>query len=171
MYSTESLRNDTMKSLHIRRATADDTDLILQFIRELACYEKAEHAVKATAQDIHDSLFTGQATAKALICSLGDQPVGFAVYFYNYSTWLGKPGIYLEDLYIQPEHRGAGAGKALLIYLAQKALQQGCGRFEWSVLDWNQPAIDFYTSLGAKSQDEWTIYRLTGKDLEALAAR
>ena len=158
-----------MANIKIREATPEDAALILTFITGLAIYEKAEHEVLATESDIYDSLFGKDATAHGLICSQGNEPIGFAVYFFNYSTWLGKSGLYLEDLYILPEHRGSGAGKILLKYLAGIAVARGCGRFEWSVLDWNEPAIRFYESLGAKSQDEWIIYRLTGEDLVRLA--
>ena len=158
-----------MSKLKIRAANADDSALILRFITDLAIYEKAEDAVIATEADIRNSLFAVNSTTSAVICEIDDQAVGFAVYFFNYSTWLAKNGLYLEDLYVSPECRGMGAGKALLKYLAQIALSKNCGRFEWSVLDWNQPAIEFYQSIGAKPQDEWVGYRLTGKALEELA--
>ncbi len=115
------------------------------------------------------SLFAKDATANALICEEGGQAIGYAVYFYNYSTWLGKKGLYLEDLYIAPERRGSGAGKGMLKHMAQLAVVEGCGRFEWSVLDWNEPAIGFYQSIGAKPQDEWIIYRLSGEALHSFA--
>ena len=158
-----------MSIVKIRRATAEDSALILRFITELAIYEEAENEVVATESDIKHSLFGSNSTTKAVICNIDDKPVGFAVYFFNYSTWLGKHGLYLEDLYVSPEHRGTGAGKALLKHLAKIALSKNCGRFEWSVLDWNEPAIQFYQSIGAKPQDEWVGYRLTGKALEELA--
>ncbi|MEA2115668.1 MAG: GNAT family N-acetyltransferase [Thermodesulfobacteriota bacterium] len=158
-----------MAEIQIREATPGDAALILTFITGLAIYEKAEHEVLATESDICDSLFGKDATAHGLICSKGDEPIGYGIYFYNYSTWLGKPGLYLEDLYILPEHRGSGAGKILLKHLAQIAVSKECGRFEWSVLDWNEPAIRFYKSLGAEPQDEWIIYRLTGDNLLKLA--
>ncbi len=158
-----------MADIQIREATPEDAALILHFITGLAIYEKAEHKVLASESDIYDSLFGKDATAYGLICSRGDGPIGYAVYFFNYSTWLGKPGLYLEDLYILPEHRGSGAGKIFLKYLAKIAVSRGCGRFEWSVLDWNEPAIRFYKSLGAEPQDEWIIYRLTGDNLLKLA--
>ncbi len=158
-----------MADLQIREATPDDAALILGFITSLAIYEKAEHEVLASESDIRESLFGDDATAHGLICSINDTPIGFAVYFFNYSTWLGKPGLYLEDLYIEPEYRGSGAGKALLKHLAGTAVAKGCGRFEWSVLDWNTPARKFYASLGAQPQDEWVIYRLAGKELDKLA--
>lgn len=157
-------------SLTIRPATADDAELILRFITELAIYEKAEHEVKTDAAGIRDSLFAERATAHGLICEHQGRPIGYAVYFFNYSTWLGKHGLYLEDLYVSPEARGLGAGKALLRHLAQVAVARDCGRFEWSVLDWNTPAIDFYQSFGARPQSEWTTYRLTGQALLDFAA-
>ncbi len=157
-------------SLHIRPATADDAELILRFITELAIYEKAEHEVKTDAAGIRDSLFAEGSTAHGLICEHEGQPIGYAVYFFNYSTWLGKHGLYLEDLYISPEARGLGAGKSMLRHLAQLAVARGCGRFEWSVLDWNKPAIDFYESFGARPQSEWVGYRLTGQALLDFAA-
>ena len=158
-----------MPELQIRAATINDASLIMQFIVELAEYEKARDEVKASVEDIEQSLFSDLATAKALICEQGGQAIGFAVYFYNYSTWLGRNGIYLEDLYITPSSRGSGAGKALLKHLAKKAVDEGCGRFEWNVLDWNTPAIEFYESFGAKAQNEWIGYRLTGNALKAFA--
>lgn len=151
--------------LNIRPATPDDAELILRFITELAIYEKAEHEVKTDAAGIRDSLFAEGSTAHGLICEHDGQPIGYAVYFFNYSTWLGKHGLYLEDLYVSPQARGIGAGKALLRHLAQLAVALGCGRFEWSVLDWNTPAIDFYESFGACPQSEWITYRLTGQAL------
>ena len=156
-------------SLTIRPATPDDAELILRFITELAIYEKAEHEVKTDAAGIRDSLFAERATAHGLICEHQGRPIGYAVYFFNYSTWLGKHGLYLEDLYVSPEARGLGAGKALLRHLAQLAVARGCGRFEWSVLDWNTPAIEFYTAAGATPQDEWTVYRLQGQALHDFA--
>lgn len=151
--------------LTIRPATAADAALILRFITDLAIYEKAEHEVKTDTAGIEASLFGPDSSAQALICEYDGQPIGYAVYFFNYSTWLGKHGLYLEDLYISPETRGVGAGKALLRHLAQLAVAKGCGRFEWAVLDWNTPAIEFYEAFGAKPQDEWTTYRLTGQAL------
>lgn len=158
-----------MPTINIRPACAEDSALILRFITDLAIYEKAEEAVIATETDIRDSLFAEDSTTSALICELDGAAVGFAVYFFNYSTWLGKHGLYLEDLYVSPEFRGAGAGKALLKHLAQLAISKNCGRFEWSVLDWNEPAIGFYKSIGAQPQDEWVGYRLSGKALTDLA--
>ena len=156
-------------SLTIRPASRDDAALILRFVTELAIYERAEHEVKTDVAGIESSLFAEDASASALICERDGQPIGYAVYFFNYSTWLGRNGLYLEDLYVTPEARGTGAGKALLKHLARLAVSRGCGRFEWSVLDWNEPAIRFYEALGARPQEEWTTYRLTGDALKALA--
>lgn len=158
-----------MADVHIRPATAEDAGLILHFIRELAIYEKAESSVQTDEAGICASLFGVDAKAQALVCERDGQAIGYAVYFYNYSTWLGRNGIYLEDLYISPEQRGSGAGKALLQYIARLAVAQNCGRFEWSVLDWNTPAIDFYKAAGAVAQDEWTVYRLQGDALRKFA--
>lgn len=155
----------------IRPAVKADTATILHFIRELAIYEKAEHEAKATEEHIHRTLFNEQPKAHAIICELNGEAIGFAVYFFSYSTWQGQYGIYLEDLYVSPAHRGVGAGKQLLTALAKIAVDNDCGRFEWSVLDWNQPAIDFYDSLGAKPQSEWIKYRLDGQALLDLAAK
>ncbi|MCE0496222.1 GNAT family N-acetyltransferase [Vibrio salinus] len=156
--------------MKIRPATINDVNAILGFIKELAEYEKASHCVKASEKEIADSLFSEKASAKALICEINNEPVGYAVYFYNYSTWLGKNGLYLEDLYVTPSHRGTGAGKLLMKTLASIAVKNDCGRFEWSVLHWNQPAIDFYQHIGAEEQGEWRIYRLTGEALNRFAA-
>lgn len=158
-----------MANIEIRPADAEDSALILRFITDLAIYEKAEDAVIATESDIRQSLFARDSTTKALICEIDHRPVGFAVYFFNYSTWLGKKGLYLEDLYVSPETRGMGAGKALLKHLAKIAVSKNCGRFEWSVIDWNEPAIKFYQSIGAEPQEEWVAYRLTGTALTDLA--
>jgi GNAT superfamily N-acetyltransferase len=155
--------------VEIRNAEVGDSALILRFVTELARYEKAEIEVTATESDIRNSLFGKTSTTSALICALNSEPIGFAVYFFNYSTWLGKHGLYLEDLYVSPDHRSVGAGTALLKHLAKIALSNNCGRFEWNVLDWNEPAIKFYQAIGAKSQDEWVGYRLTGKALEGFA--
>jgi len=151
--------------LSIRAATPDDAGLLHELVTALAVYEREPHAVKATLEDLRASLFGEGATAHALICEQAGQAVGFAVYFFNYSTWLGRNGIYLEDLFVRPEHRGQGAGLALLRHLARLAVERGCGRFEWAVLDWNQPAIDFYRAAGARPMDEWTVYRMEGAAL------
>ena len=153
--------------LSIRAATSEDAEVIFQFIVDLAIYEKAEQQVKTTVEEIRSTLFDPKTNTSALICLLDDQPIGYAVYFLNYSTWLGKSGLYLEDLYVSPLARGKGAGLALMKTLAKTAASKGYGRFEWSVLDWNTPAIDFYDSIGAKPQNEWIGYRLEGKALLA----
>ncbi|MGI9304827.1 MAG: GNAT family N-acetyltransferase [Gammaproteobacteria bacterium] len=158
-----------MTDVTIRPATPDDAALILRFITELAEYEKAAHEVKATVESIFESLFGEEPKAKAVICLCDGEPAGFALYFYNYSTWLGKHGLYLEDLYVTPAHRKSGAGAAMLKHLAKLAVDKDCGRFEWSVLDWNEPAINFYEKLGAVAQKQWTTYRLTGDSLQRLA--
>jgi GNAT superfamily N-acetyltransferase len=158
-------------AISIAPATPEDVPQIWQFVVELAIYEREPEAVIATKEDFHRVLFCESPRAYAVMCRDGDIPIGFALYFYNFSTWLGRHGLYLEDLYVTPEHRGKGAGKALLQHLAGIAVAEGCGRFEWSVLDWNQPAIDFYESMGAKPQSEWVGYRLTGEALEALASQ
>jgi len=156
-------------SIVIRDAQAHDAALIHAFIVELAIYEKAEHEVIASVADIERSLFEPSTPARGLICEIDGQPAGFAVYFLSYSTWLGRKGLYLEDLYVSPKHRGSGAGKRLLRHLAKLAFDSGCGRFEWSVLDWNEPAIQFYQSLGAKPQAEWVRYRMAGETLQQFA--
>jgi GNAT superfamily N-acetyltransferase len=157
-------------SITIRPARIEDSALILRFITELAIYERAEDQVAATIDSIADSLFSGHSPARALICEVDGEPAGFAVYFFSYSTWLARRGLYLEDLYVSPSQRGVGAGKRMLQHLAQLAVDSGCGRFEWSVLDWNQPAIDFYVAAGAKPQDEWVRYRLEGAAISAFAS-
>ncbi|EPM38749.1 hypothetical protein M272_20270 [Vibrio natriegens NBRC 15636 = ATCC 14048 = DSM 759] len=155
--------------MKIRPANSTDASVILKFIRELAEYEEALHCVNASEEDIVSSLFNEDSTAKAIICEVDSCPIGYAVYFFNYSTWLGKNGLYLEDLYVTPSFRSSGAGKLLMKTLANEAIEKGCGRFEWSVLHWNQPAIDFYHHIGAEEQSEWRIYRLTGEALHNFA--
>jgi GNAT superfamily N-acetyltransferase len=159
-----------MPELEIRSATEDDVPLILTLINELADYERLSHEVVATEEALRDSLFGERRVAEALLGYLEDDPAGFALFFHNFSTFLGKPGIYLEDLYVRPEFRGAGVGKALLVHLAGLAKERGCGRLEWSVLDWNEPAIGFYRGIGASPVSGWTVYRVTGEALEELAA-
>lgn len=163
---------NTPPTFTIRAAVPGDVQTIMRFIMELADYEKAGHEVQSSAEHICSALFGPQPRVFALMCedAASAQPLGFAVYFFNYSTWQGQHGLYLEDLYITPAHRGIGAGRALLQHLAHIAVAHGCGRFEWSVLDWNTPAIAFYESLGAVAQNEWVRYRLTGDALRALAA-
>jgi GNAT superfamily N-acetyltransferase len=153
----------------IRRATVADVGTILELIRELATYERAPNEVTATEEQLVDVLFGEKPAAEVLLAFEGKKPVGFAVYFYNFSTWLGRPGLYLEDLFVRPEQRGKGFGRALLVELAQIARARGCGRMEWAVLNWNEPAIEFYRKLGAKPMDEWTVFRLTRDGIERLA--
>ena len=143
--------------------------MILQLIRELADYERAPNEVLATKEQLHEVLFGETPGAQVLIGREGDEAVAFAVYFFNFSTWLGRPGLYLEDLFVRPELRGRGYGRGLLVRLAQIAREQGCGRMEWAVLDWNEPAIEFYKKLGAKPMEEWTVYRLTSDGIANLA--
>ena len=155
--------------LTIRPAIIDDAALILHFVRELAIFEKAEHEVLATEDHVRETVFGADSRVDGLICEYEGEAVGFAIYFLNYSTWLGKYGLFLEDLYVTPEKRGIGAGKALLQHLARLAVEKDCGRFEWNVLDWNEPSIKFYESLGAEPLHEWIGYRLTGEALHKLA--
>ena len=160
-----------MPELEIRAATEDDVPLILSLIKELAEYERLSHEVVATEESLRYSLFGERRVAEVLIGHFGDEPVGFALFFHTFSTFLGKPGVYLEDLYVRPEFRGAGIGRALLIHLARLARARDCGRLEWSVLDWNEPAISFYKRIGASPVSGWTVYRVTGVALDELAAR
>ena len=166
----ESYKVKLMTNITVRPAILSDAAQIHKFIQELASFEKAAHEVEASLPDIEDTLFSKGCTAHALIGEKNSIAVGMAVYFFNYSTWLGKNGLYLEDLYVSMDHRGSGVGKSLLSRLAEIALDNNCGRMEWSVLDWNQPAIDVYNALGAKPQNEWIGYRLTGDALSELAA-
>lgn len=163
------IRGIVLVKIEIRKAQKEDASLILKFVKELAIYEKAEHEVVATEADIEKSIFGVASTVYALICSIDGRPAGFAIYFFNYSTWLGKKGMFLEDLYVSPECRGVGAGKALLKYLAKLAINEDCGRFEWNVLDWNRSAIDFYESIGATPLSEWVGYRLSDQSLSNFA--
>lgn len=159
-----------MTTISIRPGQPQDTDLIFGYVCELAEYERARKAVTASSADLHALLFSDQARAFSLICEVDGAPAGFAVYCYHVSTWLGKYGLFLEDLYISPAFRGRGAGKALLQYLAQQAVTENCGRLEWNVLDWNEPAIRFYQSCGAVAMSEWVGYRLEGAALASFAA-
>src|SRR5206468_1806469 len=151
----------TIENFQIRPAHVEDVPVILQLIRDLATYERAPNDVTATEEQLVDVLFGERPAAEVLLAFEGQSPVGFAVFFYNFSTWLARPGLYLEDLFVKPEMRGKGYGRALLIELAKIARDRGCGRMEWAVLDWNEPAIKFYRALGAKPMDEWTVFRLT----------
>jgi len=152
--------------MYIRTATSADAEIIFALIIELAIYEKAEHEVITSVEEICETLFGDDSKTSALIAEINGKSVGYAVYFYNYSTWLGKNGLYLEDIYVTPEYQKKGIGKALLKKVANIAVNENCGRLEWAVLDWNTPAIEFYNSLGAKAQDEWTSYRLSGEALK-----
>jgi GNAT superfamily N-acetyltransferase len=161
-----------MKALadfQIRPARVEDVPIVLELIRDLATYERAPDEVVATEEQLIDVLFGEQAVAEVLLAFEEKSPVGFAVYFYNFSTWLGRPGLYLEDLFVKPEKRGKGYGRALLVELAKIARDRGCGRMEWAVLDWNEPAINFYRALGAKPMHEWTVFRLTREEIAKLA--
>jgi GNAT superfamily N-acetyltransferase len=157
-------------TLTIEPATERDLPAIVHLVRQLARYEKLEHAMVASQDDFRQALFGAERTAYALMAFADDSPVGFALYFYNFSTFLGKRGIYLEDIFVEPEHRGRGIGSALLKRLAKIAKDQNCGRIEWSVLTWNQPSIDFYHRLGALTLDDWRTFRLHGEPLGQLAA-
>ncbi len=156
-------------SLNIRSARPGEESLLLDLIRELAVYERLEHAVEATPEMLAEALHGDDAVAECLLADWEGETVGFALFFRNFSTFVGRPGLYLEDLYVRPSHRGRGIGKALLLTLAGIARERGYGRMEWSVLDWNQPAIEFYRSLGAEPMDDWTVYRLDRQALSALA--
>ena len=156
-------------TVELRAAAPADVPTILRFVKELATYEREPDAVKATEADLQRVLFGARPYAEAIIAEDGASPLGFALFFHNFSTWEGKPGIYLEDLYVTPDARGKGVGKALLARLAALAVERDCARLEWSVLDWNEPAIAFYRSLGAVAMDEWTVNRVAGDSLKALA--
>lgn len=158
-----------MPGPHIRSATEADVPLILQFIRDLAVYEKLEHRVIASEESLRRTLFGNPRFAEVVFAEVDGKEAGFALFFHNYSTFLGQPGIYLEDLFVKPEMRGRGIGKSLLAYLARLARERGCGRVEWAVLDWNTPSINFYKSLGAVPLSDWIVFRLTGEALERLA--
>lgn len=158
-----------MATFIIRKASPEDVPLILWFIRQLAEYEKLSHEAVMTEDILRESLFGKRRYAEVLLGFAGEKPVVFAVFFHNFSTFLGRPGLYLEDLFVIPEMRGKGYGKAMLVELAKIARERRCGRFEWSVLDWNEPSIQFYKALGAVSMDEWTIFRVTGDALDRLA--
>ena len=159
----------TAGTLRIERATEGDVPLILRLIKALAEYERMSDEVIATEDGLRRTLFGPHPAAEVLVGYAGDEPAGFALFFHNYSTFLGKPGLYLEDLFVVPTFRGRGYGKALLVHLAKLAVERDCGRFEWSVLDWNEPAIGFYKKLGARPMDGWTIFRVTGDALHTLA--
>jgi GNAT superfamily N-acetyltransferase len=159
-----------MAQISISPASPEDVPLILTFIHELATYEKLAHDVVATERDLHTALFGERPVIEAVIASLDDEPVGYALFFPTFSTFLGKPGLYLEDIYVRPAARGFGVGRKLLEHLARTTVERGWGRLEWSVLDWNEPSIAFYTKMGAKPMDEWTVFRLAGDKLRSLAS-
>ena len=156
--------------LRIRPADAEDIPLIVQLIRELAEYERTPEEAVATEEDIRRDGFSANPKFRVVIAEWGDKAVGFSLFFYNYSTWLGRSGLYLEDLFVRPAFRGKGIGKALLTHLAKTAVEEGCGRFEWQVLNWNTPAIEFYKALGARVMEEWSTMRISGEPLRKLAS-
>lgn len=161
--------NTSNNEIKIHFANENEVGIILSFIKELAEYEKLTHEVIATEEKLKETLFSEKKYAEVLIAEYKNQPAGFALFFHNYSTFLAKPGIYLEDLFVKKELRGKGIGKALLSYLGIIALERNCGRIEWSVLDWNEPSIKFYLKLGAVPLNEWTVYRVTGDSIKKLA--
>jgi len=163
-----SVANPEHEPVRLRTAVVEDVPTLLRFIRALAEYERLLHEVTATEEALRTTLFGERPRAEVVLVEVGETPVGFALFFHNYSTFLAKPGLYLEDLFILPEYRGHGYGKALLIHLARLAVERGCGRFEWSVLDWNEPSIQFYKSLGAVPLSDWSIFRVTGEALQRL---
>jgi len=163
------LNGHRMTNFEIRTTTEADVPVILSLIRELAEYEREPNAVVATEAGLREVLFGAKRSAEVLLALENAEAVGFAVYFYNFSTWLGRPGLYLEDLFVRPAVRGKGFGRALLERLAQIAKERGCGRMEWAVLDWNEPAIQFYRKLGAEPMNEWTVFRLTKDGIAKLA--
>lgn len=158
-----------MNNTIITRATEKDIPLLLQFIKDIADYEKLPHEVTATEQQLRDSVFSASSNIEVYFALQNGEAVAYAVIFYNFSSFLGKQGMYLEDLFVKPEHRGTGLGKYLLRFLARRAVEKNCGRMEWSVLDWNEPAIGFYKRIGAVPMDEWTVFRLTEKALHTFA--
>ncbi|MEO8433922.1 MAG: GNAT family N-acetyltransferase [Pyrinomonadaceae bacterium] len=158
-----------MSELRIEKPIVADVPLILEFVRDLAEYEKLADSVAATEDRLRETLFGPNPSAHALLAYDKDDPVGFAIYFFNYSTFVGRPGLYLEDLFVRPEARGKGFGRALLQHLARIAVERNCGRMEWAVLNWNEPALGFYQSLGANPMADWIVFRLSGKALEDLA--
>src|SRR5262245_60982008 len=163
------MQSTTSAPLRIERAEPGDVPLILRFIRDLAEYERLLDQVVASEDVLREQLFGTRPVAEVVIARSGDEPAGFALFFHNFSTFLGRRGLYLEDLFVRPAFRGKGVGQALLAFLARLALERGCGRLEWAVLDWNEPAIGFYQRLGAAPMSDWTTYRLTGEPLRALA--
>ena len=160
----------SLPDFEIRPATIEDVSLILSFIKKLADYEKLAHDVVATEESLRETLFNSRKTAEVAIGYFQNKPIGLVLFFHNYSTFLGRPGLYIEDLFVDECYRGRGFGAALLRYVARLAIERNCGRLEWSVLDWNKPAVDFYTKLGAVPMSDWTVFRVTGQSLANLAA-
>ena len=160
----------TNPGFQICSATKSDVPIILSFIKKLADYERLSHEVVATEESLRETLFGPQPTAEVAIGYCKEEPVGFVLFFHNYSTFLGRPGIYIEDLFVDEAYRRRGFARALLLHVARLAKERGCGRLEWSVLDWNEPAVDFYKKLGAVPMSEWTVFRVTGQSLDRLAA-
>ncbi|MHB1688140.1 MAG: GNAT family N-acetyltransferase [Ignavibacteriaceae bacterium] len=163
------MENISKEKLIIREADADDVPVILSLIKELAVYEKLLHEVVATEEHLREVLFGERKYAEVLIAKYDNEDAGFALFFHNFSSFLGKPGIYLEDIYVKPHLRGKGIGKSLLLKLVELAKERNCGRVEWAVLDWNEPSIKFYKNLGAKPMDEWTVFRLTEEEINKLS--
>jgi len=163
------MTRETAQAVEIRTATETDTPLVLSLIRKLAEYGDLASEVSATEDDIRAALFGPKRVAEAVIAYVGGEPMGFALFTNNFSSFLGKPGLYIEDLFVENAHRGGGIGKALLVHVAKLGLERGCGRLEWAALNWNERAMEFYTDLGAVTMDEWTTFRLTGEALERLA--
>ena len=163
------MKDMKINNLDIRPASVDQTPLILKLIKELAVYEKLLDIVVTTEEDLKETLFSENKSAEVVIGYYKNKPVGYALFFYNYSSFVGRPGLYIEDIYVRQEHRGKGFGKAFLVYLACIAREKNCGRMEWAVLDWNEPSIEFYKKLGAVPMDEWTVFRLSRDAVEKLA--
>jgi GNAT superfamily N-acetyltransferase len=161
----------SLPGFEIRPATIDDVPLIFSFIKKLAQYEGLAHEVVATEESLRETLFNSRKTAEVAIGDLQNKPIGLVLFFHNYSTFLGRPGLYIEDLFVDETYRRRGFGSALLSYVARLAIERNCGRLEWSVLDWNKPAIEFYTKFGAVPMSGWTVFRVTGQSLENLAAQ
>lgn len=170
-FNIPPLSQTSIPGFTIRKAEANDTPLVLDFIRQLAIYEKMIDEVVATEETIKESLFGEIRFAHVVIGEINSQPVGFALFFTNFSTFVGRPGIFLEDLFVLPEHRGKGFGRTLLAFLAKLAVDNGFGRVEWAVLDWNEPAIKVYKGIGARSMDEWKVFRLAGRALEGVSRK
>ena len=165
----KSIYKTRIPQLIIRFATENDTPLILEFIKKLAIYEKLKDQVSANTELLKKTLFGNRKVAEVILAEFNNKPVAFSLFFHNFSTFLGQPGLYIEDLFVEEDMRGKGIGKEILAFLARLAIERGCGRMEWWVLDWNTPAINFYRKMGAQAMDEWTVYRLDGKELNIMA--